>query len=247
MRYLLKTTAFAVWMLFANSYLAKAQAALSKYEIGITGGVFVYQGDLTPRRIGSYETARPQIALHVYRIISPSFSLRLNVNRGSLYGNDAKYSKPDWRQQRNFKFTTPVTEISTHIVWSFLAGMEPRFSPYLFSGVGITFLKINRDWSNINSTIFPEGSEVFNGLMVDAAKKTPRTRPVIPVGAGVRYELNDRFSLVGESAYRFIFTDYLDGFSQAANPKLDDHYLSHDIGVLYKFGKKDKKLGCPGL
>jgi len=231
--------------LLANVYLLHAQIDLSRYEVGLSGGVMVYQGDLTPETAGSYRTMKPQVALHVYRILSPAFSLRLNINRGKLYGNDAKYANPEWRRQRNFSFTTPVTELSVQAVWSFLPSNTSRFSPYLFAGAGVSFLNISRDWSNIAENIFAEGGEVQTGLVKDAATPLPRAIPVIPVGAGVRYSLNDRFSLIGESSYRFSKTDYLDGFSQSANPDKNDHYLSHSIGIIYSFFKKTKALGCP--
>lgn len=245
MKSVFKKTLLAVILVSGNTYFLYAQIDLSKYEVGLSGGVFVYQGDLTPNAIGSYRTLKPQLALHLYRILTPSFSVRLNINRGKLYGNDAKYSNPDWRQQRNFNFTTPVTELSLQGVWSFLQARSPRFSPYLFAGAGFSFLKIKRDWSNMNTTVFGEGSDVQNGLTIDAAKSLPRIIPVVPVGAGVRYALNDRFSLIGETSYRLSFTDYLDGFSQSANPGKNDHYLSHSIGVVYSFNKKNKTLGCP--
>ena len=114
------------------------------------------------------------------------------------------------------------------------------FFPYIFAGAGFAFTNIKRDWSNKNTTIFGEGSDVQNGLTIDAAKSLPRIIPVVPVGVGVRYALNDRFSLIGETSYRFSRTDYLDGFSQAANPGKNDHYLSHSIGVIYSFNKKNK-------
>lgn len=245
MKSVLKKTFIAVVLVTGNVYFLHAQIDLSKYEVGLSGGVFVYQGDLTPQPLGSYKTMKPQLALHIYRILSPAFSVRLNINRGKLYGDDAKYSSPEWRQQRNFNFTTPVTELSLQGVWSFLNARSPRFSPYLFAGAGFSFLKIKRDWSNINTTVFGDGSDVQNNLAIDAAKKLPRVIPVVPVGAGVRYALNDRFSLIGETSYRLSFTDYLDGFSKAANPSKNDHYLSHSIGIVYSFNKKNKTLGCP--
>lgn len=246
MKSVFKKTILSIIIVSGNIYFANAQINLSKYEVGLSAGVFVYQGDLTPQQFGSYKTLKPQFALHFYRILSPAFSVRLTLNRGKLYGNDAKYSNPEWRQQRNFNFNTPVTEISALGVWSFLAKREPRFSPYLFAGAGISFLKIKRDWSNINTTVFGEGSDVQNGLAIDGAKSLPRIIPVVPVGAGVRYSLSDRFSLMGETSYRLSFTDYLDGFSKSANASKNDHYLSHSIGVNYSFGKKnDKGIGCP--
>ena len=243
----LKKSALTVLIILIASSFLHAQIDLSKYEVGLSGGVFVYQGDLTPQRLGSYKTLKPQFALHVYRILSPAFSVRLNVNRGKLYGNDAKYNNPEWRQQRNFNFTTPVTELSLQGVWNILQARSPRFSPYLFAGAGISFLKIKRDWSNMDPAVFGESSDVQAGLAVDVAKTLPRIIPVVPVGAGVRYALSDRFSLTGETSYRLSFTDYMDGFSKSANPGKNDHYLSHSIGIIYSFGKKDKKLGCPSV
>jgi hypothetical protein len=245
MKSVIKTTAVAAVLLFGNSVYLHAQLNLSKYEVGLSGGVFVYQGDLTPEKLGAYKTLKPQLALHIYRKVSSTFSMRLNINRGKLYGSDSKYANPEYRQQRNFTFTTPVTELSMQGVWSFLATRNPRFSPYIFAGGGITFLNIKRDYSNFNAAYFGENTDLLNGLAEDAAKTLPRIIPVIPVGAGVRYSLSSRFSLIGETSYRLSFTDYLDGFSKAANPKLRDHYMSHSVGVVYSFDKKDKSMGCP--
>jgi Domain of unknown function (DUF6089) len=241
---LTKTAAVAVFVL-GNTLYVFSQLNLSKYEVGLSGGTFVYQGDLTPERLGAYKTIKPQLSLHIYRKINTTFSMRLNVSRGRLYANDAKYSNPDWRQQRNFNFTTPVTELYLQGVWSFLENSQPRFSPYIFAGAGISFLKIKRDFSNFNAAYFGESAEVNAGLAEDAAINLPRTIAVAPFGAGVRYTLSDRFSLIGETSYRLSFTDYLDGFSKSANPAKNDHYLSHNIGVVYSFGKKNKSLGCP--
>ncbi len=245
MKSVFKKTAVIAVMVFGNTSYVFSQIDLSKYEVGLTGGVLVYQGDLTPEKLGAYKTMKPQIALHIYRKLNTSFSVRLNLTRGKLYGNDAKYSNPDWRQQRNFNFTSPVTELSVQGVWSFLENKTPRFSPYLFAGAGLSFVNIKRDYSNYNTAYFGDGSDVSAGLAQDAARTLPRVIPVAPIGAGVRYYLNDRFSLIGETSYRLSFTDYLDGFSQAANPGKNDHYLSHSIGVVYSFGKKNKGLGCP--
>lgn len=245
MKSVLKRTAAVAVIVFGNSLYVFPQSGLSKYEVGLSGGVLVYQGDLTPERLGAYKTMKPQLALHIYRKLNTSFSLRLNINRGKLYGDDAKYANPDWRQQRNFNFTTPVTELSVQGIWSFLENRSPRFSPYVFAGAGVSFVNIKRDYSNFNAAYFGENSDVSARLAEDIATSTPRVIPVVPVGAGVRYYLNDRFSLIGETSYRFSFTDYLDGFSKSANPAKKDHYLGHSVGVVYSFGKKNKGLGCP--
>jgi Domain of unknown function (DUF6089) len=245
-----KLTVLTIVCILGNTYLLQAQSKFSKYELGLSGGIFVYQGDLTPARFGSYRTMQRQVSLRLYRILTPSFSARLNITRGRLKGDEGLYLNPEFRKQRNFNFTTPVTEIAIQGVWNILGFKNPRFSPYFFAGGGISFLNIKRDYSKLNTEIFGPGSDVQNGLAIDIAKKLPRVMPVVPVGVGLRYTLNNRFSLTAETGYRLSFTDYLDGFSKAANPKLNDHYLDHSVGVMYSFNdnsssKKNKKLGCP--
>lgn len=248
MKSLLKRSTTIAAIILSNASITSAQINLSKYELGISGGVLVYQGDLTPEKIGAYKTMKPQLGIQVSRILSPAFAVRLNFTKGKIYGNDAVYNNPDWRKQRNFNFTSPVTEFSLQGVWNIRPNSYSRFSPYVFGGVGFSFLKVKRDWSNMNTEVFGSGSDVQNGLTVDAATSTPRTIPVIPVGAGVRYALNNRFSLTAETSYRLSFTDYLDGFSQSANPNKNDHYFSHSIGLIYSFsgfGRNSRSLGCP--
>jgi hypothetical protein len=180
------------------------------------------------------------------KLFSPSFALRANLAFGSLKGDDAKYSHPDYRQQRNFNFTSPVLEISGIAEWNILGRnyISRGFSPYVFAGIGYGFLKIKRDYSRLNLEYFGDGSEIVTGLAADALRPLPNGVLVLPVGAGARYYLSDRIGISAETSFRIMSNDYLDGFSQAANPSKGDHYYSHTIGVVYRLGKKNT-LGCP--
>lgn len=237
-----------VVLLCAVNILVQAQIDLTKFEIGINANAFIYQGDLTPSNIGSYRTAKPGLGIYFSRIISPSFSLRTNLVFGKLKGDDAKYSFPAWRQQRNFNFKTPVSEISELLVWDIFGTNGNNeilnFSTYLFGGIGLNFLNIKRDWSHFNTQYFVTETDLPARITVDANHSLPRTIPVIPLGIGIRYPVTQRLSVSAETSYRLTFTDYLDGFSQAANPSRNDHYFSHSIGLIYHLGKKNT-LNCP--
>lgn len=233
--------------LLLNAATATAQNNNPKYEFGINLGFTVYQGDLTPKRFGSFETQKFSLGLHASRLFSPSFSVRGNLLWGKLKGDDGIYDNPDYRKQRNFNFTSPVFELSAQLVWNPLGKnyTDKGFSPYLFAGGGFALLKVKRDWSNINITYFnPEVSEVWAGLAADSAHTPPRIIPVVPVGAGIKYYFSQRLGVNAETSYRLAYTDYIDGFSQAANPKRNDHYLNYSIGIVYRTGKKDL-LKCP--
>jgi Domain of unknown function (DUF6089) len=223
-----------------------AQISVPKYEIGAGLSGYVYQGDLTPSRTGSYKTMRLGINLSAARIINRSFMVRLNVAIGGLRGDEAKYNSPEYRKERAFSFRTPLIELAPQLVWNPLGKnyAERGLSPYVFAGAGVSILKIKRDYSNYNAAYFGDGSDLPARIALDEAASLPRVIPVIPLGAGIRYTLSPSVSLIAESTYRLTFTDYLDGFSQAANPEGKDHYQTITVGGVYRFGGKNT-LGCP--
>jgi opacity protein-like surface antigen len=237
----------AVAIFLSTTSNSNAQLNLSRWQVGINAGVFVYQGDLTPETLGSYKTLKPGWGLYISRILTPSFLLRTNFAAGQLLGSDARYGSPAYRQQRNLRFTTPVKELSEMIVWNMFGNSSNevgnRFSPYLFGGIGVNFLNIDRS-SNLNKSYFVNEPNVTNGLAADIKRTPPGSILVLPVGAGVEYYLTQNISLTAETNFRYTFTDYLDGFSQVANPKKKDFYQSHTIGLVFKFNG-NKGIACP--
>lgn len=238
---LLATTAICMGL---STY---AQFDKLKYELGANLGFLVYQGDLTPNKIGSFNTQKLFIGFHASRLLSSTFSVRANLSFGKLKGDDAKYNNPEYRQERNFNFTTPVKELTAQLVWNITGSnyTDKGFSSYVFAGAGFAFLKIKRDWSNINTSYFAgEASEVLTGLAIDSAQRLPRVIPIVPVGVGVKYFFKPNWAVNAETSYRITSTDYLDGFSQAANPDKKDNYMGYSVGIIYRTGKKNR-LGCP--
>lgn len=241
-----RAASLIVLSFFQNGSLL-SQPATQGYSIGGSIGVFVYQGDLAPSAAGSFKTMRPGINLWVSKGINPVFSWRANLAFSQLRGDDAKYDHPAYRQQRNFNFRSSVAELSGLLVWHPLSKKDKKISPYLFGGAGISFVNIKRDWSGFNAAYFGgDGSAMVLNLSADQEHQLPRSLPVIPLGAGIRYALSPRIAVTAESSYRLVFTDYLDGFSRAANTSQNDHYHSTSVGVVYSLGNKDR-LGCPVL
>jgi hypothetical protein len=246
-------------LLIGSISTGHAQLNLSKWQFGIQGGVNVYMGDLTPEPLGAYRTLKPVLAVYAARVLSPSFMLRANLMRGSLRADESKYSKPEWRRQRNFSFSTPVTELSGLLVWNIFKNndnyLDRRWSPYLFGGAGVSFLRVARDASRMDPAIFGEGTDVANGLAQDLAVTPPRSLLVLPLGAGVEYMISPRVSFTAETNFRYSLTDYIDGFSKAANPNKRDYYYTHTLGVIVKFGNDGSssrgggkgKTGCPAV
>lgn len=245
------TKSFLSLFICSHYLILKAQPDLLKFEVGINAGAFIYQGDLTPSRLGSYRTLKPGLGIFINRIVSPMFSLRTNFEFGKLKGDDGKYSIPEYRQQRNFNFKSPVFEVSELLVADLLRNnlmrQSSRLSPYLFAGIGFSFLNIKRDWSRFNAEYFSSESGTISGLAADQQHSLPKLIPVLPIGVGLRYPLSYKISINAETSYRFTFTDYLDGFSKAADDLKKDSYQTHTIGVTYQFIRKNSSLKCPAF
>lgn len=234
--------------LFALAVRLPAQTNLPKYQFGLSAGFLVYQGDLTPQRLGSFRTQQFALGLQAARLLSSTLSVRAQLLRGRLRGDESIYDSPEYRQQRGFRFSSPLTEFTGQLVWNPASRnyADKGLSPYLFAGTGFAFLRVQRDWSRINAGYFEGADDLWNGLAVDTARSTPRIIPVIPVGAGVSYFFSRRLGINAEASYRLGYTDYLDGFSRAANPSRKDHYLHYAVGILYRTGKKNT-LDCPKI
>ena len=234
---------------FAFLNVNSQSSLIPKYEIAVHVGSFIYQGDLTPNELGAFNTMKPGFGISGTRNINSQYAVRLQLLRGWLKGDDAKYDNPAWRQQRNFNFKTPVTELSALLLRN-ITGLIPNeagiinFSPYDFGGISHSFLKIKRDWSQFNYSHFAGETAVINGLNEDIDHKIPKGIFSLPIGFGVRYGITEKLSFSLEGTYRILDTDYLDGFSQAANPDKNDHYHTIMAGLIYSFGKRNR-FDCP--
>ena len=238
--------AIVLFFIFFMGYKSQAQF-YKELSVGLNAGAYIYQGDLTPDPLGSFRTIRPGLSLFAKKPLNHFLAVRVHMSFATLKGDESRYSKPEYRQQRNFSFTSPVIELSGQLVWNILGRNYNDYGimPYIFSGAGVSFVHPIKDYSRMDPAVFGESSAVLTGLAVDNARGTSNTLFSVPVGVGAEYPLSERFSVNIETSYRFVFTDYLDGFSQSANPKLQDHYHSTSAGVIYKFGKKIKGTGCP--
>lgn len=231
-------------LLIVISSTAKAQFS-SRYSIGINAGTFIYNGDLSPWRTGSWKTPAFVWGLTGHKHFTPTLSARLDVSFGKLRGDEAEYGRPEFRRHRAFAFKSSVTEIILGAEWSPL-GKNRKLSPYLFGGIGYSGMKITRDYSRFEESYFVGEPSLKETLAMDAAASLPRGVVVFPVGFGLKYAMSRKFSLHGEAAHRFSRSDYIDGFSYAGNPEQKDSYTKYSIGLRYSIGNKDP-YACPPM
>lgn len=242
-----KSVFFLIAVCCFSSFL-NAQSQKAPMSFGFQFGTFVYQGDLVPSFVGTYRTIKPMFSLVVNKPVSNNFSLRGSFSKGQISADESVYTTPAWRQIRAFQFSSPVTEIAASLVFDFVdqtLDNTGRISPYVFAGAALTFLNVQRDWSRFNYANFSPKDPMVLGLAQDSIHKLPSQLPVIPIGAGLRYTINARWSVNAELDYRYSFSDYIDGFSKSANPRAKDSYYSISAGLNYHL--LNNGIKCPPL
>lgn len=228
---------------------AHAQLKSAPYEISVGLGVSNYMGDLTPSVMGSFKKIKPAFSIAGSKMVSNYMSLRMQILHSTVNCNDAWYTTPAYRALRNFKFSTVLTELSMTGVYN-IAGTnletnyQPRMMPYITAGIALSKTNIKRDWSQTSPIFFSLKSNNEQNLATDISHTPPRYMVAFPMGLGIRSALNNQWSMTLEGQYRLLLTDYLDGFSYAANPQERDGYYTIQAGIVYRWGKSGS-VKCP--
>ncbi len=228
------------------SLSASSQSNPRPISVGLETGTLVYQGDLVPSIAGSFKNSQLLFGINVSKQFYPHFALKASLFKGQISADESVYQEPSWRQLRAFQFNASVTELATVVVFDFAdqsLDQTQRLTPYLFAGIGMSYLKVNRDWSKMSLAAFDPKSSTIIGLGVDTLKNPPSILPVIPLGAGLRYAINERWSFNTEIGFRLTMSDYIDGFSKAGNSNAKDFYYALKLGINYQFGSRGIK--CP--
>ena len=166
-----------------------------KYELGFGAGVSTYSGDII-RKIDPNQLG-PQGTLFGKRNFDNVWTLRVGISTGLLYAADSINPIDRIARERDARFQAGIIETSAVMEFNFLDyvgnNAEFRWSPYAFFGLGYTIaIAKGRNYGN-------NVSERYNVSTL-----------IIPFGGGVKYKLDDRWTLAFEIGFRPTLTDYLD-------------------------------------
>lgn len=222
--------------------LIKSQTVVRKqigyWAVGGQINAMNYFGDLNP--LAQYVSTdisktRPSFAAHVVRKWSPRIHTRLSFAWGRLTGDDSEAADPNderhrYRYMRNAHFRNDIFELALTATYDLRASnriyYNRKHTPYLVLGVGVIYHNpkartpeaLGGKWEALRP-LGTEGQFAENAEEKGYAKPYSLFQPVVPVGFGMRFRLNDRWDLSVEMAVRMLFTDYLDDVSDNyANP-----------------------------
>ena len=209
----MKFPAFLLVMLMAFNANAQTYEYVQKGEFGITAGVAHYFGDLNTR--AGINRPKPALGAFFRKAFGNYVGLRISAHYLQLGYSDT-YSKNDFQKTRNLSFNTNVWEIALQGDFNFFKFVpgDPyhSFTPYITLGVGVFTFDPYAYLNGKKEFLRPLGTE--GQLIGYNGRKPYNTLAIcIPLGVGIKYNINDRMNFSVEIAHRFTTTDYLDDVS----------------------------------
>ena len=204
-----------------------------RYEFIIGAGPSGFLGDLGgsvgngTHFVKDYNFSSTRFALNggVRYHVQPKFAIKGMLTAGMVSGDD-KNSKDSIRQNRNLNFRSPIIELAVQAEYYVFSDVKrnsysiggsrsrkkkTKIGAYIFAGVGVFFYspqeQLGGVWYNVRQYHL-EGQGLPGG-----PKQFSNVSLAIPMGIGIKQQLNKRFSLALEFGLRKTFTDYIDGVS----------------------------------
>jgi len=182
------------------------------HELGVYTGLSFYEGELAPPEIPLYfETLRPAFGLFWRTNINDYIALRLGYNHLELMGDDELRGTPDGQRSFETKIHEGYLNLEiTPFSLSFFRGAI-NLEPYVYGGGAFFAFNPTRIWNGQEVELQPLGTEA-QGQAGYSAPYDLQGFALIG-GGGVKWLINDQWTLGVEYGGRKTFTDHLDDIS----------------------------------
>jgi OmpA-OmpF porin, OOP family len=214
--------------------------------LGIHGGIIGYNGEFgNPLFDTKGNHGAVGISLDYY--LSPTFDAGVLFSHGLIDGYDNDFDSTDIRLVgADSYFSTKIYDLSVMAKLKMANGKilseDSKISPYLAFGFGTSASELSAKLRN----------ETVSSLDFN-----------FPLGAGIKYNVNEWFSLQIASIYRYSLSDLLDDvqptnstLDKTGRKKFQDQFITHTAGLVFnlhsfkdtdKDGIADNKDECPDV
>lgn len=196
-------------LLLITNIQAKAQVNV---DFGVSGGLAVYSGDLSPKEVGfSFEDLGPSAGAFLRFQFTQWIGLRTSISYAYVNADDRRSGNTyrDLNFQTNILEFAGILEISPTNVGYY--DSKSVFVPYLAIGVGVFAFNPKTMYNEELIELRPLGTE-GQGLP-NYPDYYSRMSLDFPFGIGVKFVANDRVTVGFEILGRKLQTDYLDDVS----------------------------------
>lgn len=220
-----------------------------RWELGLQAGAAQGQTDLIS--LGT-DNINPGGGLLIRYHLDDVTAVRFNALFAEITGDDKFHAG---YEDRAYRFSAPLTETSLMFEldllgksrWNGQNGYRRSISPYIFGGGGYAFTQPYTNYNELNNDLMRDAINADKAQVYDG-------HVVIPMGFGVKFDLNENWVIGLETGVRLLFNDYLDGISQSANPRKNDTYTLTSLTASYRLsyvpdhdrdGIPDNEDACP--
>jgi hypothetical protein len=214
---------YLVWLILLVS-LSSNLPAQKYFDLGFTGGASYYLGEINPSR--QFYKPSPAFGAFGRYNLNNRQAFRLSFNYISIKASDADFDNV-YQQLRNASFSASFIEVASTFEFNFLPYITNKkqkgFSPYLYGGLGYTFLLNGPD---------NKGSHIN-----------------VPFGFGIKYSLSKKVGVGLEWGMRKTFNDYTDNITNPGGEAMKSSFNNNDwysfAGFFISFRLNDKSGDCP--
>ena len=220
-------------VLFISAFSLSAQNAIvQEGEFGIGIGGAHYFGDLNTR--AHLNRIKPAATIFFRKNFGNYIAARIAATYASLGYSDVYNSYNEYMYRRNLSFNTNVWELALQGDFNFFRFMpgDPQYSftPYVTIGVGAFSYDPYAYLKGEKIYLRPLGTEGQGSKLYPNRKQYSTMAISLPIGAGIKYSINERINIAFEILHRITTTDYLDDVS-TTYPNLAAFPLNPDGSV----------------
>ncbi|PHN07574.1 hypothetical protein CRP01_05590 [Flavilitoribacter nigricans DSM 23189 = NBRC 102662] len=252
---IMRRSIYGTFCLLFFTFMLSAQPRI---DLGFAVGGSNYLGDLVETSWPFLKETNPMFGMWSTYRIGKTGGLRLGAAYGKVSGDDQNFSDPVYSENRRFRFTTDLLELSLVGVWEpfgkrrYPSEVEFKkiFSPYIFGGIGVVRVMADPDFSDMPTN---QEARYRERIQTDKRDLPENLIPTFPMGVGFKQDLSKRSVISVELGFRKAMTDYIDGISEAGNPGSGDWYVFGGTSLSFRIGEKDsdddgipdKEDACP--
>ncbi|MDX2002635.1 MAG: DUF6089 family protein [Chitinophagales bacterium] len=211
-----------------------------------------YFGDL------SGSMFRPSVQVFYRHTFNPRIALKGSLSYGQIAGDDrlsntTQHRDDGWyRSYRNLHFKSFLLEFSVtaefHILKYYPGSLKHRWTPFISGGVALFAFNPKAEYNGQWVALQPLGTEGQGLPQYPDRQKYSLVQPSIPLGFGVKYNINRALCLTFEAGHRITFTDYMDDVSQSyvGRDEFFDYYGAERAQMVYQLSRRSPEIDPEG-
>jgi hypothetical protein len=242
------------FIVFLSATLVDAQDAIvQEGEFGVGIGAGHYFGDINTR--AWLNRPKPAATIFFRKNFGNYIAARIGASFAQLGYSDRYNTHNEFMYRRNLSFNSNVWELALQGDFNFFRFMpgEPQYSftPYVTLGAGIFSYDPYAFLGGEKIFLRPLGTEGQGSTLYPERKQYSTMGISFPIGAGIKYSINERINIGFEILHRFTNTDYLDDVSTTyvdplAFPPNADLSVSQAYLLSDRSYERGEPIGIPG-